>query len=108
MHEGKTILEGPVKELREKNKDGIYTVRFEGVMLGFVNALWTGFEILETREFGNNRYEVDLKMMGENTIDELMGVMIGHVKIEAIFEKLPGMQEVFISSITAAQTPISE
>ncbi|MDG1346032.1 MAG: ATP-binding cassette domain-containing protein [Crocinitomicaceae bacterium] len=108
LHQGKSILEGQVKELREKNKDGMFTVRFEGIMFGFVNALWTGFEIVDTREFGNNRYEVDLKMMGDNTIDELMGVMIGQVKIEAIFEKLPGMQEVFISSIAAARNPVEQ
>lgn len=103
IHKGRTLLQGKVNELREENKDGTFTVRFEGMMLSFVNALWTGFEITETREFGNNRYEVDLIMRDENTINELMSVMIGQVKVEAIFEKLPGMQEIFIRSIETAQ-----
>ncbi len=103
IHKGKTLLQGSVSELRDEYKDGTHTVRFEGMMLAFVNALWTGFEITETREYGNNRYEVDLVMRDENTINELMSVMIGQVKVEAIFEKLPGMQEIFIRSIEAAQ-----
>jgi ABC-2 type transport system ATP-binding protein len=107
IHKGKTLLEGSVSELRNENQDGTHTVRFEGLMLAFVNALWIGFEIIETREFGNNRYEVDLKMMGDNTIDELMQAMIGQVKIEAIFMKLPGMQEIFIRSIEAAQNSVA-
>lgn len=107
IHKGKTLLQGTVSELRNENQDGTHTVRFEGMMIAFVNALWTGFEIIETREFGNNRYEVDLKMMGDNTIDELMQTMIGQVKIEAIFVKLPGMQEIFIRSIEAAQNSVA-
>lgn len=103
IHRGKTLLQGEVRTLREDHKEGIHTVRFEGLMISFVNALWIGFEIIETREFGNNRYEVDLRMMGDNTIDELMQAMIGQVKVEAIFEKLPGMQEIFIRSIENAQ-----
>ncbi len=107
IHEGKTLLQGGVNELREEFKDGTHTVRFEGLMIAFVNALWTGFEIVETRELGSNRFEVDLKMMGDNSIDELMQVMIGQVKVESIAVKLPGMQEIFIRSISAAKNPVN-
>ncbi|MFA7274485.1 MAG: ATP-binding cassette domain-containing protein [Crocinitomicaceae bacterium] len=103
LNQGTKILEGRVTELRDEHKTGQYTVRFEGNMIGFVNALWSGFEIMETREFGNNRFEADLAMRGDSSIDNLMSVLIGHVKVEAIFEKLPGMQEVFIQAIQAAQ-----
>jgi ABC-2 type transport system ATP-binding protein len=103
LNQGAKILEGRVNELRDEHKTGHYTVRFEGNMIGFVNALWSGFEIMETREFGNNRFEADLAMRGDSSIDNLMSVLMGHVKVEAIFEKLPGMQEVFIQAIQAAQ-----
>lgn len=108
IHEGKTILQGSVNELRNEYKDGTYTVRFEGSMIAFVNALWTGFEVVETREFGDNRFEVDLKMVGENTIDELMQVMIGQVKVESLAQKLPGMQEIFIRSIKSAKQAVED
>lgn len=108
IHEGKTILQGSVNELRNEYKDGTYTVLFEGSMIAFVNALWTGFEVVETREFGDNRFEVDLKMVGENTIDELMQVMIGQVKVESLAQKLPGMQEIFIRSIESAKQAVED
>lgn len=103
LHQGKVLLEGEVSNLRNSNKTGQFVVRFEGNMIGFVNALWSGFQIIETREFGNNRFEVDLVLIGNSSIDTLMSVLIGHVKVEAIFEKLPGMQEVFIQAIQSAQ-----
>jgi ABC-2 type transport system ATP-binding protein len=108
LHKGEILLEGQVTELRNEYKTGQYVVRFEGNMIGFVNALWSGFEIIETREFGNNRFEVDLALVGDSSMDTLMGVLIGHVKVEAIYEKLPGMQEVFIQAIETARNALSD
>jgi ABC-2 type transport system ATP-binding protein len=108
LHHGKILLEGRVSDLRDEYKTGQYTVRFEGNMIGFVNALWSGFQIVETREFGNHRFEADLALVGDSSIDTLMSVLIGHVKVEAIYEKLPGMQEVFIQAIESAQKEVTD
>ncbi len=108
LHKGQIVLQGQVTDLRDEYKTGNYVVRFEGNMISFVNALWSGFEIIETREFGNNRFEADLAMRGDSSIDTLMSVLIGHVKIEAIYEKLPGMQEVFIQAIETAQKAVED
>jgi ABC-2 type transport system ATP-binding protein len=108
LHKGEILLEGEVSELRNEYKTGHYVVRFEGNMIGFVNALWSGFQIIETREFGNNRFEADLELVGDSSIDTLMHVLIGHVKVEAIYEKLPGMQEVFIQAIESVQNVVED
>lgn len=104
IHQGKTVLEGSITEMRKQKSTGEYTVRFSGSMISFVNALWTGFEILEKRELPDNRHEVDVKVRNENTINELMHVLINQVEVEAIETKIPRMHDVFVQAITNANT----
>lgn len=104
IHHGKTILEGSITDMRKQKAEGIFTVRFSGSMIAFVNALWTGFEIVERRDLPNNRFEVDVKVRNENTIHELMQVMINQVEVEAIETKIPSMHDVFVQAIENSNT----
>lgn len=104
LNHGKTILEGAITDMRKQQSSGEYTVRFSGSMIAFVNALWTGFEIVEKRELPNNRHEVDVKVRNENTINELMHVLINQVEVEAIETKIPRMHDVFVQAIHNANT----
>ncbi|MCT4560030.1 MAG: ATP-binding cassette domain-containing protein [Crocinitomicaceae bacterium] len=104
LNQGKTILEGAITDMRKQQSSGEYTVRFSGSMIAFVNALWTGFEIVEKRELPNNRHEVDVKVRNENTINELMHVLINQVEVEAIETKIPRMHDVFVQAIQNANT----
>ena len=47
IHESKKIVEGKISELQDNRKKGEYAVKFRGSMIAFVNALWTGFEIID-------------------------------------------------------------
>lgn len=104
IHDARKVAEGSISELREAQKKGHYSVRFKGNMISFVNALWTGFELIEKKELGDDRYEVLLAMRGESTFDDLLTVLIGQVKIEAAWESLPSMQDVFINLVQPAKT----
>ena len=64
-----------------------------------MNALWTGFEIVDKTILGDDRFEVSLKMRGENSFDDLLRVLIGQVQLEAAWEMLPSMQDVFIDIV---------
>lgn len=104
INQSKKVAEGSVSELREKQKSGLYTIRFRGNMISFVNALWTGFELVDKRSLGDDRYEAVLSMRGESTFDDLLSVLIGQVKIEAAWETLPSMQDVFIQLVQPTNT----
>lgn len=99
IHQSKKILEGKVTEIREAHKNGTYGVRFQGNMLSLVNALWTGFELVDKKELSDNRYEAYIKMRGDNDFQSLLQTLIGQVKIEAAWEVLPSMQEIFIQEV---------
>ncbi len=99
IHESKKIAEGSISELQADQKMGIYAVRFKGNMIAFVNALWTGFEVIDKDILGDDRFVVRVKMRGENSFQDLLKVLIGQIEIEAAWEVLPSMQDVFISLV---------
>ncbi|MBC9811706.1 ABC transporter ATP-binding protein [Crocinitomicaceae bacterium CZZ-1] len=99
IHHSKKLLEGRVADIQEERKEGLYAIRFRGNMIAFANALWSGFEVVDTENPSDNLFIVRVKMRGENTFDDLLKVLIGQVKIEAAWEVLPTMQDIFISIV---------
>lgn len=99
IHDSKKLVEGRVSDLQSDRKEGLYAIKFRGNMIAFVNALWAGFEVVETENPSDNLYEVKVRMRGENTFDDLLKVLIGQIQIEAAREVLPSMQDIFISIV---------
>lgn len=99
IHQSKKILEGRVSQLQESLKTGEYAVKFRGTMIAFVNALWTGFELVDKEILGDDRFVARVKMRGDSSFEDLLKVLIGQVKIEAAWEVLPSMHEVFIQTV---------
>jgi ABC-2 type transport system ATP-binding protein len=99
IHQSKKIMEGRISELQEDRKAGLYAVKFRGNMIAFVNALWTGFEIEDKEILGDDRFIVRVRMRGDSSFDTLLQVLIGQVRIEAAWEVLPSMQDIFIDLV---------
>lgn len=99
INHSKKIVEGRVSDLQEERKMGLYAVKFRGNMIAFVNALWTGFEIEDKDILGDDRFVVRVRMRGDNSFEDLLKVLIGQVKIEAAWEVLPSIQDVFIDLV---------
>ena len=100
LHKSKLIASDSVENLRSSVKNGLFSIRFSGNMIALANALWTDFELLETKELGNNRFQVLVRKRGERTFEDLINNLMGKLTLEAVEEKLPSMQEVFMSLIT--------
>ena len=99
IHQSRKVAEGSVSELQAERKMGLYAIRFRGNMIAFINALWTGFEVMDKDILGDDRFVVRVKMRGENSFDDLLKVVVGQVQIEAAWELLPSMQDVFIDIV---------
>ena len=99
IDQSRKIAEGSISELQDAQKSGLIAVRFQGNMIAFVNALWTGFVVEDKIILGDNRFEVHLVVRGESSFDDLLKVLMGHVKIEAVWEMRPSMQDVFIQLV---------
>ena len=68
-------------------------------MLTFANALWTGFELIGNEELGANRFVAYVNMRGESNFQDLLKTLLGQVEIEAAWEVLPSMQQIFIDLV---------
>ena len=108
LHKSKLIAEGKVHALREKTLNGEFIVRFSGNMIALANALWTEFELIDTKEIGENRFQIVVRQRGERTFEELASNLMGKLKLEAIEKRLPSMQEVFLELIAKEEVKNEE
>lgn len=108
IHQAQKILEGKVSDLQDAAKNGEYAVKFQGNMIAFVNALWTGFEMIDKEVLGSDRYIAKLKMRGENNFEDLLKAIMGQVKIEAAWEVYPSMQDIFIQEVQSKNNVVHE
>ena len=108
LHKSKLIAEGKVHTLREKSLNGEFIVRFSGNMIALANALWTEFELIHTKEIGENRFQIVVRQRGERTFEELASNLMGKLKLEAIEKRLPSMQEVFLELIAKEEVKNEE
>lgn len=99
INDARKVAEGTISELQEDRKTGLYAIRFKGNMIAFVNALWAGYEVVDKEILGDDRFIVKVKMRNESTFDSLLQVLIGQIQIEAAWEVLPSMQDVFIDIV---------
>lgn len=103
INNSKVVLEGRVSSFQDKMKQGMYAVKFRGSMIAFVNALWTGFELVDKEVLGDDRFVAKVKMRGDNNFEDLLKTILGQVKIEAAWEILPSMDEIFIQTVTPVE-----
>lgn len=110
IHQSKKILEGDVAELKERFKPNVFNVVFKGNIVSFTNALWAGYKLLNHTKISDEVISAEVQLLGENTPNNLLGVLILHVQIISFQEKLPSMNEIFIQQIsdlnnTGEETP---
>jgi ABC-2 type transport system ATP-binding protein len=94
------ILEGSVREIRKTFRSNTYEVTYHGNKIGFTNALWTGFELLDIRE----DQEVNIakiKMLNGQTTNGLLSSLLPHVEVLGLREVIPDMNDIFIQQVNA-------
>lgn len=99
LHRGKEVLKGSLTQMKERFKTGEMVVRFRGNQIGFVTALWSDFELVETKELPDNRFEAHVNGKNGNGITELMKAIAGKIEVEEIKQNIPSMHDVFLGAI---------
>jgi ABC-2 type transport system ATP-binding protein len=101
------ILEGSVKEIRKRYRSNTYEVHYLGNKIGFTNALWTGFELVDLYE----DHEVNVARVrlleGSNT-NQLLNNLLPHVQILGLHEIIPSMNDIFIQKINQQKIAVTQ
>jgi ABC-2 type transport system ATP-binding protein len=92
------MLEGPVKEVRSKYKEGVYDLEFTGDMLQITNALWTNFELIDHWQSEGHRI-ARIKLLRNSTVNDLLKIAISLVNVIAVNEVIPSMNDIFIKVV---------
>jgi ABC-2 type transport system ATP-binding protein len=98
INKSKKILEGRVDEIKNTYKSNVFEIVFIGNMIAFSNALWTDFEILESRQ-DNGRSYVKIRANNPSEMNDLIKVIINDVKIISVNEITPSMNDIFIQKV---------
>ena len=98
LNKSRKILDGSIKDIRKMYKSNLYEVVYEGQNISFANALWTGYELQDTKE-EDGLMKAKVKLLNGNTPNNLLGALIPHVNIHSFVEVVPGMEDIFIMKV---------
>lgn len=101
INNAKKVLEGNVREIKQKFRTNEYEVEFEGNMIAFTTALWTGFELIEKEQLEKTVFQARIKVLENNSINTLLQQIIPHVQVKGIKEVIPSMNDIFIKAVEA-------
>ncbi len=98
INHSKKMLEGPIGQVRDEYKEGVYDLQFRGDMLSITNALWTNFELIDHWKKAESTI-ARIKLLNKSSVNDLLAVAIPAVKVEAVNEVIPSMNDIFIKVV---------
>jgi ABC-2 type transport system ATP-binding protein len=100
LNNAKKILEGSIKEIRKQYKSNIYEIHYIGNKIGFTNALWAGYELLDLKEEADHSV-ARVKMLENQSPNVLLSALLPHVELVGFKEIIPNMHDIFIRTVAA-------
>lgn len=101
INNSKKILGGKVKEIKEQFAQGQYNIEFKGNVVAFANAVWGGWELIERTQLGKDHFAANIKLLGNNTLNNYLKALLDHVEIINVNKVIPSMNDIFIESVSA-------
>lgn len=98
IHKSRKILDGSLTDIRQQFRTQTYRIEFKGNLVSFTNALWAGAELIEKKQI-ESQCEVTLRLLGNNTINNLLSAVLPVCEIVSVNEIIPSMNDVFINMV---------
>jgi len=99
INDAHVVLDGSVKEIRNRFKEGVYDLTFEGDMIAFTNALWTNFELVHHHQTEDNLKKARIRLTEGVTVNDLLKSVIAVVQVRSLNEVVPSMNDIFIKVV---------
>ena len=98
INKSEKLLDGSVKEIRDTYKTNMFNITFKGNLVGFINALWAGAELIEKKSEGDI-HTVTIKVLRQNKPNDLLQAVLSNAEIISFNEIVPSMNDIFISVV---------
>lgn len=100
IDKSKTILEGRVKDIRNKYKSNIFDIEFEGPGNAFMKSLNGDYQIIESGQNEDDIQSFKIQLTAEQKSNDLLGKALQHITVRSFREVLPTMNEIFIKAVS--------
>lgn len=99
INHSEKILDGSVRDIRKEYSSNTFEVEFNGNMIGFANALWTGAELIDKKQIEGNHFKATVKLAEGSNVNALLQNLIPAVEIKGLKEIIPSMNDIFINVV---------
>ncbi|UKN01254.1 ATP-binding cassette domain-containing protein [Paracrocinitomix mangrovi] len=100
INKSKLVVAGALKDVKNEFKSNIYAIQFKGMMMAFANALFAGYSLEHSEQLDEDTAVAHVKLLKDNTLNDLLKTVMPVVKIEAVNEVVPSMNDIFIEAVT--------
>ena len=95
IDKGRTLIEGEIREIRDRYRTDTYEVAFQGEEAALKQSLNDHYELLETsNDEGLNKARI--KLLHHTTDNELLSLLLPSVHVISFNEMYPSMNDIFI------------
>jgi len=98
INKSRKILDGKVSEIKSAYKSNVFEIVFLGNMIAFTTALWTSFELLDSKN-ENGRIHVKIRENKPSEMNDLIKTIVNDVQIISVNEITPSMNDIFIQKV---------
>ena len=98
IHKSRKILDGSRADSRKQFRTQTARIVFNGNLVPFTNALWAGAELIDKNQV-DSQCEVTLRLLGNNTINNVLSAVLPVCEIVSVNEIIPSMNDVFINMV---------
>lgn len=94
INKSEKILDGKKVEIKNDHKDGTYILTYEGQL-----ASSSAYDLLETTQTESGLTQSVVKVKTGGRPNDLLNLLISQVEIHSFIEKVPSINEIFISKV---------
>lgn len=95
INKSEKILEGSKKSIKEDYKTNTFDVKHKNL----ISDITHGFEIKNQQQLDDGFYQTSIKILNGKGPNELLKTLIDKVEVHSFIEKIPSMNEIFISKV---------
>lgn len=98
INKSKKVLDGPKLTLKQEFKDNTFEIQYKGDLTANPGL----YEILSTTSLNNDEKSARIKLIKEDTLDDVLKEIIQTVSLRALKENIPSMNDIFIKAVSGS------
>ena len=95
INKSEMIMEGSKKSIKEDYKTNTFDIGHKNI----IGEMEDGFQIQNQDEIEDGFYKTSIRIVNGKGPNELLKTLIDKVEVHSFIEKIPSMNEIFISTV---------